>query len=122
MKKLILLFSIAMFSFTTYGQSETSWRASRCYKGIQYKIQYEKDSYGDYEAYAVFRNLYKIDVSFTFDMKGGSYESNNNYFSVKSGETKKTYMGRNFTSTDFYISVYDGESPSTNGVAPCDNY
>ncbi len=82
------------------------WTDSGCYKGIDFRVKSKKTSTGKYEMYLEFKNRYYKNVSFNYEIKGGSYTVRNKRVTVKAGDTYKTWGGSNFTDDYFTVSTF----------------
>jgi hypothetical protein len=101
---LLLFLAIVPFAFVN-AQSWGSWNSIDCFKGIQFRVKAKKTSTGKYEAYVEFKNLYNKDIHFTYEATGGKYSTKNNRVTVRSDDTKESYLGSSFTSDYFYVNV-----------------
>ena len=100
---LVLFVSVASLnaqSWTDWG----SWKSVSCFKGIDFRVKSKKTSYGKYEMYIEFKNRYRKDIHFTYEIKGGAYKNRNNRTTVRAGDVKKIWGGASYTSD--YFNVY----------------
>ncbi len=123
---ILLVILLVAVGSATYAQNSSwtgwsQWMTSSCYKGIDFRINTNRTSTGEYEARLEFRNRYYKTVSFQFEAQGGSKTTSNNYVNLEPGGTDNSYIGSSFTSDRFRILVDELKIANSNSVQPCDH-